>query len=154
MGRGKAFVDVLDDLLDGPAGHAGRPAPPPFPGGFQDRVATHSYFWFEQGLKASAAVPPLAGTVADRAPEPPPRPRRTLSPRQQQALDVLVGLGGRLESDFTPDDLRRVYRTLARRYHPDGNPGCSDVEKAQLASQFARAHDAYEHLKSVPGHIH
>jgi hypothetical protein len=76
----------------------------------------------------------------------PPRPRRVLSARQQQALEQMVHLGAHLGRDFTSRELRTAFRTLARRYHPDRHPGTSEFEKAKLSRQFATLHDAYRVL--------
>jgi curved DNA-binding protein CbpA len=43
--------------------------------------------------------------------------------------------------DASPADLKRAYRALALKYHPDRNPG--DLEKAR---QFAKIAHAYEEL--------
>lgn len=139
MGRGKAFVEVLDDKLDGYESHATGPISVP--------IATMSYF------------PPLyamGGVVAARcAHAEPPRPPRKLSMKQQEALDALIGLGARLDTEFTQDELRAAFRMLALRYHPDRHVSSSDAEKAHLALLFARAHNAYERLKVVePAILH
>lgn len=76
----------------------------------------------------------------------PPPIRRRLSLREQRAFDELEGLGGTLAVDFTFDELRSVFRSLARRYHPDRHSDSSTHDKARLAEQFARARDAYEVL--------
>jgi hypothetical protein len=146
MQGGKAFVDVLDEVL-------GSGAEVHVPGSaFQIpasglRVATYPFLWFEQGL--TAAQSPIADRPSPGAPPPPRRPAPTLSPKQQQALDVLVGLGAGIDADFTDDDLRRAFRGLARRYHPDRHPASSDGEKARLSRLFAQACHACEHLKSA-----
>jgi hypothetical protein len=77
----------------------------------------------------------------------PVRPvRRHLSLREQRAFDALEALGGTLAADFTFDELRSVFRNLARRYHPDRHSGSSTLEKTRLAEQFTKARDAYQVL--------
>lgn len=45
-----------------------------------------------------------------------------------------------INSSATPEEVRRAYRILARRYHPDLNPGDASAERFKLISQ------AYETL--------
>lgn len=145
MGRGKAFVDVLDEKLDGYESDAppARPAPP-------QRVATCSYVPFAAVMSTVAPAAPVVASGFGRTTHAaPPRPRRTLSMKQLEALDTLIGLGARLDGDFTDDELRRVFRALALHYHPDRHVSSSDAERARMAALFARAYDAYQVLKSV-----
>jgi hypothetical protein len=93
-------------------------------------------------VRVHASAPPTA------APAVPRRPRRVLSVREQRALADLVALGTTLDSDFSFDELRSAFRTLARRYHPDRHTGCNEQDKARLAAQFTRARDAYKILAS------
>ena len=51
-----------------------------------------------------------------------------------------------LDGARTPDALRRAYRTLARRYHPDSHPGTTAAERAHLARLFAVATEHYRSL--------
>jgi len=34
-----------------------------------------------------------------------------------------------VEKNATPDDIKRAYRKLAKRYHPDKNPGDKQAEE-------------------------
>lgn len=90
---------------------------------------------------------PAAQAVAE-APEPAEvrRPVRTLSPVQQRALECLTALGARLVPAFTASELRREYRQLARRVHPDRHPLATPAEHERLARQFADASAAYRTL--------
>jgi molecular chaperone DnaJ len=54
-------------------------------------------------------------------------------------LDFYIVLG--LERDALPGDVKRAYKRLARRYHPDINPG-----DRMAAAQFRQIADAYETL--------
>jgi hypothetical protein len=137
----RAFVDVLDEALDGYA-----PEPASRARGAGLGFATPSIFLFQAGLPSTraesfATVPP--------SPPPPRRPRRTLSPGQQHALDAFAQFGARLGVDFTDTELRRAFRALAFEYHPDRHPGSSDCQKAYLSVRFSQLHDAYESLKSA-----
>lgn len=71
----------------------------------------------------------------------PRRSTRALSAHEREALDLLNGLGAELTADFTRDELRSAFRSLARRYHPDANPTISGRE-------FASLRDAYDALKT------
>jgi hypothetical protein len=138
---GKAFADVLDTLLEGAASG---PATMPPPGGFG--FATQPLMFTVPDAAAShlVTVPrPFA------APMPPPRRPRRLSLRQRAALDTFVALGARIDEDFTREELRAEFRTLALRYHPDRHPGSSDREMAHLTTRFAQLTAAYERLQTV-----
>jgi hypothetical protein len=77
-------------------------------------------------------------------------PSRALSPRAHQALAILQRLGAiHLTSDFSAHDLRKAFRDLALRYHPDRHPRAAPEDQARLAASFAEATDAYRVLISV-----
>jgi hypothetical protein len=109
------------------------------------------------GAEPAGAVPwaPQAATRAARAcghaPSASPRPAtapaaRELTLRQQRALDELIALGAELTADFTAATLRRAFRVLARRYHPDRHPDCTPVDHARLSRLFAGLTDNYRCL--------
>jgi hypothetical protein len=77
------------------------------------------------------------------------RPKRTLSPNQRDALNQLIGLGARLDPDFTLQELRSEFRALARAYHPDRHPGTRAGEKARLSTAFVTLRSAYDTLKAA-----
>lgn len=92
--------------------------------------------------KAFRQVPPVAHQVH------PPKPR-VLTERQRTALAFMVSLGAQLTDQFTGRQLKTAFKVLARLYHPDRHPGCSEFEKAKYARQFAAVHDAYRQLLSA-----
>ena len=51
-----------------------------------------------------------------------------------------------LDDAKTPDALRRAYRKLAHRYHPDRHPASSLAERERLARLFAEATEHYRLL--------
>ena len=69
-----------------------------------------------------------------------------LTDAQMRALETLRDLGAVLTADFTMVELRREYRRLARRVHPDSHPGSSRTEVERLSRQFAAATDSYQRL--------
>jgi DnaJ-domain-containing protein 1 len=64
-----------------------------------------------------------------------PRAGRGLTPADRRALDVL-GLG----EDASLDEVKRRYRLLVRRYHPDSNAGDRRHEARLQAVRDAHAH--------------
>lgn len=56
------------------------------------------------------------------------------SSTEQTAFDILE-----LDSDAGPDTIKRQYRKLAKRYHPDANPG--DPDAAQRFHEVQTAYD-------------
>ncbi len=104
------------------------------------------------------------GRAAPGAPVPPARPapaaeprsafvpaRRVLTVAEQRALDRLLLLGARLDDQFSADDLRREYRRLALRLHPDRHVTAPAADRATLAEAFARATASYRCLQAVHG---
>jgi preprotein translocase subunit Sec63 len=81
--------------------------------------------------------------------EKPVRPKRTLSPTQREALNQFIGLGARLDTDFTMQELRSAFRALARAYHPDRHARVLPSERAALSSAFVKLRSAYDALKTA-----
>ena len=151
MAPSAAFADVLDACVDryesrGPAA-AGRR---------QTGIATPSLFWFDGAAsmtQASSAThakphyapPPLRLVHSERQ----VRPSRMLSPRQRDALNQLIGLGAKLDADFTMQELRSAFRALARAYHPDRYPDTRPGQRAHLSTLFVTLRNAYDALKAA-----
>lgn len=72
-----------------------------------------------------------------------PRPPRKLSSVARAALALLRGLGAvELDDRFTQTELKRAFRLLAMRLHPDRHPHASGSERARLARDFSTMTDA------------
>lgn len=96
---------------------------------------------------ASARAACLAYSGTDRQAWPYRPPRRRLSQTQQLALDCLRGFGAAfLADDFTYADVKRAFRLLVKRFHPDSHPGAGEAERAYLARAFIRITLAYQQL--------
>jgi hypothetical protein len=103
--------------------------PPAAPRVWANRPLTAPLFAFEFTLQPArpAAVAPAPAETTLPA---------TLPRLERQALD----------DAGTPDALRRAYRTLAHRYHPDRHHGRSASDREQLARLFAEATEHYRLL--------
>lgn len=64
---------------------------------------------------------------------------RVLSSQFAVSMDLYIVLG--VQRSASPGEIKRAYRRLARRYHPDINPG-----DREAASRFREILDAYETL--------
>jgi DnaJ-class molecular chaperone len=70
-----------------------------------------------------------------------------LTAAERVALDALRSLGAdTLDESFTTLDLKRAFRALALRYHPDRHPSGSPDQHRALAQAFARVHESYRTL--------
>ncbi|MBE5997988.1 MAG: molecular chaperone DnaJ, partial [Lachnospiraceae bacterium] len=48
--------------------------------------------------------------------------------------------------DASDDELKKAYRSLSRKYHPDANVGKSDAERAQAEEKFKEVQQAYDQI--------
>lgn len=89
----------------------------------------------------------LAGRRRARDREATPAPRRgyvntpSMSVREHEARRVL-GVG----FSASPVEIKRAYREMARKFHPDLHPDASPEQKHRLALQFAEVTRAYTAL--------
>jgi DnaJ-like protein len=67
------------------------------------------------------------------------------------SLDFLLDAYALLEADHTASaaEVRRAYRAMARRHHPDRVPAGSS-EHAQATTQMAAVNAAYEYIREAP----
>jgi len=94
-----------------------------------------------QGRPSAGAGSPSGSAGDGRS-----RPVRPLNDREARALATLRALGGDLDVGALDRDLRRVFRRLARRYHPDRHPGLDAPARAALAARFSTLVEAYRVL--------
>jgi hypothetical protein len=80
---------------------------------------------------------------------PPAPPRTPLNARETRALMALNALGADLDGDLSVAELRRAFRRLARRYHPDRHPGSNTAEQERLARAFVEATEHYRVLAAT-----
>jgi hypothetical protein len=151
MGRRIAFTEILDEKLSDSASE-----PPASPGPAVRHVPTVVAFFSEFGATGRPVYDPRGRALYSNRSQPAarihpgqPNPRRSLSSREQTALDQRIALGASVGADFTVDQLRSAFRALAPIYHPDRHPGSSESEKARLSMQFVQLHDAYRELQGA-----
>ena len=142
MRGGTQFADLLDEKIG-----AAPIEPPRAAGRATPRYAPDpALLFFDARFRPAPAATPFAPPVPPVPTVSQARPRRSLTPRQQDALRAFWGLGARLGVDFTEPELRSAYRSLARRYHPDTHPGSSQTEASRLARIFTNLTDCYRLL--------
>lgn len=157
MWSGAPFAQVLADKLGhlssggpgshGSAGYGPGPNPVVLPFYIADTGSNRS---IPPGRVAGAyGLPQRPRPAGPPSPSPIPKARRVLTPRQQEALGRLVDLGAQLGADYSEHELRRAFRHLARNYHPDSHPGCTEFDRARLSRTFAALHEAYRLLLPV-----
>jgi hypothetical protein len=125
-----------------PAFAPAAPEPPPAP---------HSAPAAAPEPTVEQAPPHASPRISSPRPAPIERARRVLTVKEQRALDRLLLLGARLDDAFTAGDLRREYRALALRLHPDRHTAAPAADRAVLAEAFARATASYRCLQAVHG---
>ena len=81
--------------------------------------------------------------------ETPQTPKISLSAREKGALVALNDLGADLGDNLSLSTLRRAFRRLARRYHPDRHPGSSAGEQERMARVFVEATEHYRVLAAA-----
>lgn len=54
-----------------------------------------------------------------------------------------------LTPDATNGEIKRAYRNMAKRYHPDMYKGQNEVEKQMVVEKFRNINDAYELIKQM-----
>jgi hypothetical protein len=142
----RSFADVLEDTIRRMTAEVmPRPAQSWTAGAAAPAGAA---FLFTRPL--TAPIPRWPEAVFQR---PPRRPHR-LTAEQQKALRGFLSLGGVVADDFTAEELRRAYRRLAHRYHPDRHRDASPATRALLARQFAEATECYRCLAPAVGPRH
>jgi hypothetical protein len=171
---------VFDDLLDEHIASAPTPATRSWiPGPAGTATAYGFFFGSSPAAAVSVAVPEPAtiargfsidaiGSEERRAAIQRPAPLasrnvgrtgleaapRRLSASQTAALEEMNALGANLSPSFTFGELRRAFRRLALRYHPDRHTSRSADERGQLSECFTRSRDAYRTLTAVFTPVH
>jgi hypothetical protein len=162
------FSRVLDEKLAAAcAAAATRPVPPPAAGrpwapvSFRPVLDPGVLHPPARAFARSYGSPPPSGqTLPSWNParqscslQPDSRPARRLAmttTSQRHALDTLRRLGASdLGHDITDVDLKRAFRRLARRYHPDARPDIGAAEHQRLAASFRELRDAYRTLMAA-----
>jgi len=138
------FADVLDAEL---GTHA---AAPPLRSRSSDRPITPPLFLFGDPRFHFRPIPiaPVHHSIAAR-PAPRPGPATRLKPHEQLALAALNRLGADLADNISSSELRRAFRRLARRYHPDRHPGSTKAEQQRLSRLFTELTTQYRLLAAA-----
>jgi hypothetical protein len=124
----------------------------------RNRPLTAALFVFD--LPRSAGVAPrrdplqpfYTPTQEERATgraETPPTPKIRLNACERRALAALNDLGADLGESLSLSTLRRAFRRLARRYHPDRHPGSSAAEHERMARVFVEVTEHYRVLAAA-----
>ncbi len=140
------FADVLDAEL-GMCTEV-----PPSRGRWSNRPITPPLFIFGSScfdVRPAAYAPVEEPLVSRTQPVPPQLTRPPLTPLEQKALAALNDLGAGLGEGVSSADLRRAFRRLAHRYHPDRHPGSLRAEQDRLSRLFAEMTEHYRLLAAA-----
>jgi hypothetical protein len=154
MTGGATFAEVLEHELAAfaPQEPVVVPAPPTF--SYQPPpplLFSKPAMRFNAAAYGAVRVPPINTPLSHvvKQPQPPPRPARPLTTKQRRALDELIALGAQFHGEFNARSLRSVYRTLARRYHPDRHPSSDRAEQKRLSRIFAQLNESHRLLRTA-----
>jgi hypothetical protein len=145
MRDGPVFAEVLDEKLREIS--VAEPAPAASSTTGHRRLSGNASTFANPFLIAGSFLRPAASLALTRRPSE-VRRARALNPAEQSALAQLNRLGACLSSDYSARELRRAFRLLAHRYHPDRHPSSSTVEQARLAGVFSAITDHHRCLAS------
>ena len=70
----------------------------------------------------------------------------SVSRNEDWAYEVLE-----IKKEATDDEVKKAYRRMAMKYHPDKLSGMGEDIKQQSTEKFRKINEAYEHIKSVRG---
>ena len=90
---------------------------------------------YQAGYRMNGTLIRPARVVVAAAPA--AEPTRTPEGPEMARKDLYGVLG--VEKKATPDEIKKAYRKLARRYHPDRNPG--DKQAEERFKEISQAHD-------------
>lgn len=103
--------------------------------------------WLSSGTPCPAGAPPPGEPPASAS----ERRARSLTRAAREALALLRRLGAvELDDHFSQSDVKRAFRRLALRLHPDRHPGASASERLRLARSFSAMTDAVGLLIELP----
>jgi hypothetical protein len=134
---------MLDDAL-GPQVAGDIPVPPVSSRTF---LPPHPLLFFR--IQVPVGMTAVAEVTREGRPPSESAHVRLFTVEERRALDLLIALGATLRPDFTTSELRRQYRLLARRLHPDRHPTARAEERVRLSRAFAAATESYRLLSAV-----
>lgn len=70
----------------------------------------------------------------------------SVSRNEDWAYEVLE-----IKKEATDEEVKKAYRRMAMKYHPDKLAGMGEDIKQQSTEKFRKINEAYEHIKSVRG---
>jgi hypothetical protein len=77
------------------------------------------------------------------------RRARELTTEESVQLQMLANLGAQLSHPFSESELKKEFRRLAQKFHPDHQVGASETQLTQTQLKFTSLKNCYDSLKKA-----
>ncbi len=110
-------------------------------------------FFKAQKKTCYPASPRPQNSPKDSQPEARSKPHnrrsRELNTEESVHLQMLINLGAQLSNPFSESELKKEFRRLAQKFHPDHQLSANEIQLAQTQLKFTSLKNCYDTLKKA-----